>query len=161
MADLARGAQQAPRRDLYGNRSPEYRCWLQLRRRCSDRNDKGYKRYGARGIYVCERWRNSFPAFFSDMGKRPSSKHSIDRIDNNGPYSAENCRWATRVVQNNNRSTNRHLTYNGHTMTVTQWARTIGINYFTLNHRLNLGWSIRRALEEPARRYTLTGVSHG
>lgn len=86
---------------------PEYRVWLAMRERCSNPNNKFWHRYGGRGIRLCARWWDDFAAFYADMGPRPSPKHSIDRVDNDGPYEPGNCRWATAVEQRANRADSR------------------------------------------------------
>ena len=84
-------------------RTKEYKTWTSIKQRCYNPKHIGYKNYGGRGIQVCDRWLNSFENFFADMGKAPSSKHSIDRFPNNdGNYEPSNCRWATAKEQNNN-----------------------------------------------------------
>lgn len=86
----------------HGGRTPEYVCWVSLKARCENRKCRDYKDYGARGIGICDRWRGSFEAFLSDMGNKPTPKHSIDRINNDGNYEPGNCRWATAKEQRAN-----------------------------------------------------------
>ena len=85
------------------SRSPEHMAWADMKRRCNNSNAECFSYYGARGIKVCDRWMESFENFFEDMGKRPSKRHSLDRIDNDGDYKPDNCRWATAKQQNSNK----------------------------------------------------------
>jgi len=124
---------------------PEYQSWKRMKARCLNPNDCGYDYYGGRGIAVCSEWLDSFGSFFEDMGARPP-KTSLDRIDNNGPYSPDNCRWATRAEQQRNTRQNHNLTHEGRTMCLAAWAEETGLNYVTLAARIYRGWSVERAL---------------
>lgn len=92
-----------------GKRSPEYSSWYHIIQRCTNTKDTNYKNYGAKGITICEEWRNSFETFLSDMGPRPTVDHSIDRINNKLGYYKENCRWADKFTQRNNTSRTRKV----------------------------------------------------
>ena len=105
-------------------------------RRCYAPTDISYPWYGGRGIGVCTRWRDSFQAFLSDVGQKPSSSYSLDRIDNDADYSPENCRWATRDEQHRNHRRNRFLEFQGRRLCLTDWAKVIGINQASLQERL-------------------------
>jgi hypothetical protein len=123
-----------------------YRSWCAMMRRCYDHGYKDYPYYGGRGITVCERW-HRFENFYADMGERPEGM-TLDRVDVNRQYNKSNCRWASRTTQMNNTTRNRWLTYEGTTMTMSEWAKVTGISYTVLRARLNmLHWSLGRALE--------------
>lgn len=132
--------------------TPEYQVWEQMKARCLNPNHTYYYNYGGRGITVCARWRSSFAHFLQDMGSRPSPQHTLDRINNDGPYGPENCRWATRAQQSNNTRRNRLLTYKGETLTLAEWAERQGIPYKTLLARLHRDWSDEDALTKLVRR---------
>lgn len=133
--------------------SPEYRVWVAMRRRCDHPDAVGYENYGARGITVCERWRQ-FAPFLADMGPRPSEAHTLERIDNNGSYSPENCRWATRFEQSRNKRTNVWLTLNGRTQIMQDWSRELGIPETTILYRRRRGLSDEECLSTNYRRRT-------
>lgn len=132
-----------------GHPTREYKTWAQMKNRCSNPKAHNFSLYGGRGIRVCDRWFNSFETFFQDMGFCPSQKHSIERIDTNGDYHPENCKWATAIEQANNTRRNRFLEFQGRKMTIAQWSRETGIAYANIYHRINHGWSIRHALTTP------------
>ncbi len=114
----------------------EYQIWNGIRGRCLNPNVKAFKDYGGRGIEICARWRDSPQCFIDDMGQRPSSRHEIERKDNNGPYSPENCIWTTSKTNCNNRRGNIVVSYQGKTQTVGQWADELGVCHSLLNLRL-------------------------
>lgn len=131
-----------------GGSPPEYFIWKQMRNRCNAPGDSHWERYGARGITVCPRW-GDFEAFLADMGPRPSPRHSIDRIDNDGPYEPGNCRWATASQQARNKRNSSRVQFQGETYTVADLAEKCGIPYGRLDSRLRKGWSVERAVSEP------------
>lgn len=123
----------------------EYRIWSGMRGRCQEKTGRAARNYRDRGIVVCPEW-DSFEQFLKDMGPRPSPKHSIDRIDGNGPYAPWNCRWATPTEQLNNTRVNVRLTYQGRTLTLSQWARELGIDRRTLDARRRDGLPVEQVL---------------
>lgn len=139
-------------------RTSEWSIWSGMRQRCANPGVQSYPNYGGRGISVCERWANSFEAFFEDMGPKPSPTHSIERRDNNGNYEPGNCCWATPSEQANNRSSSRILDIDGKRQTVTEWAKESGTDTHLIFGRLNKGWGARKAVFTPAMR---KGVARG
>jgi hypothetical protein len=135
---------------LGGKPTPEYRTWSCMKCRCYNPNDPGYPRYGAKGIAVCDRWRNSFANFLADMGPKPEGGGwSLDRKDGTKGYSPDNCRWATATQQSRNRGeANRWVTYGGETLTLAEWAERLDMNGSTLAKRLKR-WPIERAMTTP------------
>lgn len=129
---------------------PERGCWHVMNARCHNPESEMYAYYGARGITVCQRWRDSFDDFLADMGPRPSLKHSLDRYPNQrGNYEPGNVRWATSKQQGRNKTDNRLLTAFGRTQCVAEWAEEIGVSSNLIKDRIDkLGWSIERALSE-------------
>lgn len=127
---------------------PEYRVWLAAKSRCFNIRDRFYSRYGGRGITMDKDWAASFEIFIRDIGRRPSSQHSLDRIDNDRGYMSDNCRWATRIEQSHNTSANRNLTHNNITLPLEEWARRIGITGNALRWRIG-AWGQDKALSTP------------
>lgn len=131
----------------HGQRTAEYRVWKQMRRRCNDPRAPRYARYGGRGISVCERWKE-YEAFLTDMGRKPSADHTLDRINSDGNYEPENCRWATPDLQSMNRAYTWKVVVDGQTMTVPKAAASRGLKYHTVRARLLAGKTIEQALQE-------------
>lgn len=128
------------------SRSAEYKIWLAMLKRCRKPYSISYCNYGERGIDVCDEWANSFEAFYSDMGDRPSTKHSIDRIDNDVGYCKDNCRWATRTEQNCNSRRNRMFTVGGRTRCLSEWCREFGVPYGRAYRRICRGATLLEAV---------------
>ena len=124
-----------------------YKVWLGMRQRCYLQSCRQFNNYGGRGIRVCERWKD-FENFLADMGERPDGAQ-IDRIDNNGNYAPENCRWATQKQNMRNTRHNRLIEWRGETLPLAAWAERLGINERTFTNRLNRGWPLERAMTEP------------
>ena len=135
-----------------------YAVYTTMHQRCENPNCDYYDRYGGRGIYVCKEWSgengfSNFREWAMNNGYNPDATKgecTINRIDNDGPYSPDNCEWVNRTAQMNNTSANRYLTYNGETYTVTEWANKLGINFSTIENRLCNGWSVEKTLSTPA-----------
>lgn len=122
--------------------------------RCRNPKVKRYAHYGGRGITVCERWQgpHGYQNFLADMGRKPSTKHTLDRKDPNGHYTPDNCVWATQTEQQNNRRNNRRVVYRGEELTLAQLAARTGHPPLRLRDRLNAGWSVEEAVHEPPRK---------
>lgn len=131
------------------NRTVEYDTWAHMIRRCHTPTTAFFENYGGRGITVCDRWRYSYENFLADMGRRPSAKHSLDRIDNDGNYEPSNCRWTTSTVQLNNTRRNHVVEFQGKTQTLTQWERELDLPRNMLQSRLKSGWPIEQAFTLP------------
>lgn len=136
----------------FGNPSHHrlYHIWFDMKRRCYQKQNKRWKDYGGRGIKVCAEWLNNFQAFFDwSVANGYADNLTIDRIDMDGDYSPDNCRWADKFLQANNRSNNHYITYHGETKTMMEWSRYLNINYSTLRQRIRDGWSVEDAFERP------------
>jgi len=144
------------------SKTDEYHIWQTMKARCYNPNNHKYKRYGGRGIAVCDRWLQSFENFIADMGKRPSTSHSLDRINNDGDYTPQNCRWATPKEQARNTQTNRLITLNGVTRTLVEWREYYGLSVTQLEYRMyHAGWSAEKALTTPYIRYQRLATCKG
>lgn len=131
----------------------EYRAWQNLKQRCLNPKDKDYPYYGGRGIRVCKRWATSFENFYADMGAKPNNTYSLDRIDNDGDYDPNNCRWADKITQSINRRYSRFIRYGNQTLCLREWANVLGITYKCLWNRIVRDrWTIESAFTTPTRK---------
>lgn len=123
-----------------------YKNYTHMIYRCHNESSARYKEWGGRGIVVCDAWRDDFWQFVKDMGPKPSPKHSIDRINNDGNYEPANCRWATPREQTLNSSHAVMWTFDGKTQCIKDWARELEVPYKLLTKRKKLGWAIKDIL---------------
>lgn len=131
------------------SRTKEHVAWLGARGRCLNPKDEAFRSYGGRGITMSPEWAGSFGAFLRDMGPCPSGG-TLDRVDNDGPYTKGNCEWRTPKQQANNRRSNHRVSFNGLTLTIAEWADRTGLGYEVIKQRLGkLGWTAERALTTP------------
>ena len=137
------------------SRTRLYRVWQNIHKRCTCETDETYQGYGAKGITLCDEWKNSFVAFrdwayATGYDKdAPVGECTIDRIDNTKGYSPDNCRWVNRSVQQNNRSVNHLIEINGETHTLAEWSRMSGIPFNRILKRLKRGWDAETAIFKP------------
>lgn len=132
------------------SKHPLHPIWNGIKVRCNDKNRHNYMNYGGRGITICDEWKDDFEAFYNwSISHGWKQGLSIDRIDNDKGYSPDNCRWTDAYVQANNSRHCHYITYNSETLTISQWARKIGLKPSTLNARIKSGWSIEKALTTP------------
>lgn len=129
-------------------KSPIYRVWNSMKQRTTNPNNTHWHNYGGRGIGLCEAWKD-FENFYADMGEPPEPGLTLERIDNDKGYEPGNVRWATRLEQGNNRSTNVHLEFHGQSRTMAEWGRLTGFGKDRIKNRIARGWSVERALTEP------------
>lgn len=132
-------------------RTREYITWESMKQRCLNPKCKAFANYGGRGIKVCDKWQNSFESFFMDMGIKPSNA-SLERIDVNGDYTPENCRWASVKEQSRNKRNTRWIKAFGQTKSLPQWCEEYSMNYKTVERRILKGWNFERAISQPNRR---------
>lgn len=130
---------------LYGTRA--YHAWAEMKKRCDNPKQVFYHHYGGRGITYDLKWK-TFEGFLEDMGHPNKPTHTIDRVDSDGNYSKENCRWVSHIENCNNRRNHHWITFNHRTQTLSQWAREIGISPTTLNTRLK-NWGKTDAMTRP------------
>lgn len=155
ISTVKRSAKRGSTRVLCGCKSshglsghPLYKTWINLRHRCLFSNHPGYRYYGARGIKICDEWRGSFTCFVDDMMPTYSNGLTLERIDNDGDYAPDNCRWATWKEQSKNKRSNRYEMFPGYGLiTIAEASECSGIHKNTICYRIKRGWPPERWLE--------------
>lgn len=143
---------QRKRHTTHGmHKTQAYSSWKNMTQRCNNPNHRDYPRWGGRGITICEKW-STFEGFWEDMGPTHVEGLSIERVENNGNYCRENCKWADRYEQHNNKRSNRFITAFGKTLTSYAWERETGVGHETIRSRIRLGWKPEDAVSQPANR---------
>lgn len=136
---------------MFGTRL--YHIWDSMKARCYNKNHAAYKNYGGRGISVCKDWRKNFESFYKWAIENGYQEHlTIDRIDNNGDYCPQNCRWATYLEQAENRRSTIFLTVLGETKTISEWSAETGISKSCIRYRLKTGWPEDKIFSNPKER---------
>lgn len=149
---------KVPRHGMH--KAPEHAIWSAMKDRCGNPKSEYYYLYGGRGIKVCEAWQISFETFFKDMGAKPTSLHSLDRIDNNKGYSPENCRWATSKEQAINRRTTRLVYDNGKAYSLKGYCEKKKLSYTAIQTRVKkLNWSLELAINTPIKKKARIAIS--
>lgn len=131
--------------------TPEYRAWQTARHRCTSTRSRAWANYGGRGIRMCAVWLDDPAAFIEHVGPRPTTRHELDRCDNDRGYEPGNVHWVLRPVNDRNRRSNRLITHAGETLPLVEWAARRNLRPETVSERLGRGWTAERALQTPAR----------
>jgi len=129
-----------------------FTIWMGIKKRCCNKKSSNYNLYGGRGITYCKEW-EQFESFYNwAINNGYKDNLSIDRIDVNGNYEPNNCRWVDMKTQQNNTRRNHYITYKNETKTATEWAEFLGVGYWGFIHRINRGWNIDRIFNQPYRK---------
>lgn len=134
------------------SKTKNHNRWWDMITRCYNKNRLCYKDYGGRGIHVCDEWKQSFDKFMEDMGEPPTEKHTLDRINVNGNYCKENCRWTTMKEQARNRRNTIKIDYNGQCLSLPDWCDKLNLKYKLVSGRLSRGWTFERAIKQSIRK---------